>query len=80
MQILTERLVESVVDLICDVCNKSIVIELYSEKFEECGELKARWGCGSKENGNTYHLDFCESCFMVAAYALRDVQRCTHVR
>jgi len=41
-------------------------------KYEECGELKAQWGYGSKNDGKSYHIDLCESCFSLALAALRD--------
>ena len=76
MKILKEKLVESVVDRICDICEESVMINNGNEKLEECGELHASFGCGSKlEDGNKYHLDLCEKCFKVALFALRDYRR-----
>ena len=75
MRIIEDKVVATVVDRVCDVCNESVMIEVNDYKYEECGELKAQWGYGSKEDGNTYHLDLCESCFKIALFALRDHRR-----
>jgi hypothetical protein len=66
---------EKVVNRVCDVCNESMMIDAGSDKVEECGELKAQWGYGSKEDVNTYHLDLCKSCFKVALFALKHHKR-----
>lgn len=75
MKIKADKVVATVVDRVCDVCNESVMIEVNDYRYGECGELKGRWGYGSKEDGNTYHLDLCESCFKVALLALRDHRR-----
>lgn len=75
MKILAEKVVETVVDRICDICNDSVMIEVNDHKHEECGELQESWGYGSKEDGKTYHLDLCENCFKVALHALKDHRR-----
>jgi hypothetical protein len=78
MKITEKRLVDTVVDCVCDVCNQSLMLEINGENYDECAELTASWGYGSKQDGKSYHLDLCESCFMVALYALRDERR-SHV-
>ena len=75
MKVYAEKLVETLVDKICDVCEQSVMIEVNKHKYEECGELKASFGYGSKEDGKVYQLDLCESCFKTALYALRDQRR-----
>jgi hypothetical protein len=77
MKVYAEKLVETVVDKICDVCEESVMIELNGEKYEESGKLSATFGYGSQEDGNVYHLDLCEECFKTAIYALRDKRRVT---
>lgn len=74
MKVYAEKLVETMVDKICDVCEESVLIE---GKYEESGTLSASFGYGSKEDGNVYHLDLCEKCFKTALYALRDERRTT---
>lgn len=75
MKIYAERLIETFVDRTCDVCNESVMINVDGHKYEECCELKAVWGYASKQDGDSYHLDLCESCFKVALFALRDHRR-----
>ncbi|MCP3861815.1 hypothetical protein [Pseudoalteromonas sp.] len=75
MKIFEKRLVETVVDRVCDVCNESVMADVGGDRVEKFGELKAKWGYGSKEDGNDYHLDLCESCFKVALSALKDHKR-----
>ena len=72
MKIYAEKLVETMVNKICDVCEESVLIE---GEYEESGTLSASFGYGSKEDGNVYHLDLCEKCFKTALYALRDERR-----
>ena len=75
MKVYAEKFVETIVDKICDVCEQSVMIEVSKHKYEECGELKASFGYGSKEDGKVYQLDLCESCFKTALYVLRDQRR-----
>jgi hypothetical protein len=75
MKITEERLIETVIDRVCDVCGSSVMIDVGGHKYEECGELKANWGYGSKNDGDSYQLDLCERCFQVALLALRDEYR-----
>ncbi len=75
MKIFEERIVETAVDRVCDVCKESVMTDVDDGQVEEFGELKAKWGYGSKEGENTYHLDLCESCFKVAIFALKDHKR-----
>ncbi len=62
----------TVVDRVCDVCGQSVMVDVNGHKYEEVGELEAKWGYGSKEDGVSYHLDLCEDCFKVAVAALKD--------
>ena len=66
------QLVNTVVDRVCDVCGNSVMIDLIGHKYEEVGELRASWGYGSKEDGASYHLDLCETCFKFAVDALKE--------
>ena len=75
MKVYSERVVEVVVDRVCDVCNESVMNEIGKQKYEECAELIANWGYGSKDDGKSYQIDLCESCFKVALSALRDHRR-----
>lgn len=71
------KLVNTVVDRVCDVCGSSVMIDINGHKYEEVGELKASWGYGSKEDGTGYHLDLCENCFKFAVAALKEHRRST---
>lgn len=71
MKIFAERLVETEVDRLCDVCNESVQIDVNGYKYEECAELIAEWGYGSKEDGNKYQIDLCQDCFRFALNALK---------
>ena len=75
MKVNEKRMVETVVDRVCDVCDASVMIDASGHKYEECGELKAEWGYGSKNDGTSYQVDLCESCFNVALFDLRDHRR-----
>lgn len=72
MRIEQEKLVSTVVDRICDVCEESVMIDIRGQKFEEVGEISATWGYGSQQDGKVFHLDLCEHCFTVALQALSD--------
>ena len=72
MKVYAEKIVETMVDRICNVCEESIVIE---ENYEETGTLSASFGYGSEEDGNVYHLDLCEKCFKGALFAFRDKRK-----
>jgi hypothetical protein len=72
VKVYAEKIVETIVDKICDVCEDSVLIE---GNYEETGTLSASFGYRSKEDGNVYHLDLCEKCFKTALLALRDKRR-----
>ena len=75
MKIQEKRLVETVVDRVCDVCRQSVLIEINNDRFEECAELSADWGYGSGQDGISYHLDLCENCFNSVLTMLKDRRR-----
>lgn len=60
--------VETVVDITCDVCLQSTSVEGYGQQF---GTLQARWGYGSKHDGERYEVHLCELCFFRTLSALR---------
>lgn len=72
MKILEKRLVETVIDRVCDVCQKSVFIEINNDSFEECATLNAVWGYGSKQDGNCHQIDLCENCFNSTLTMLKD--------
>ena len=64
-----KRLVEVVVDVTCDACGTSVVPEWHRahseslDSFKEFGVLKASFGYGSNQDGDSFHFDLCEACF-----------------
>lgn len=70
-----KKTVDTVVGRVCDVCEQSLYVDVDGQTIEECGELRAKLGFGSKQDGQCYQIDLFESCFMVAFYALRDKRK-----
>ena len=68
MEIKSEALVDVVADVICDVCRSSTSIPGYGMQY---GKLEARWGYGSKHDGEHYQVHLCESCFFRVLSGLR---------
>ena len=66
---------DTVVDRLCDVCEKSVYVNIGGQSIEECGEFRASLGYGSKQDGKCYQVDLCEGCFMTAFHALQDKRR-----
>lgn len=64
-----KNLTEVVVDVTCDACGISVVPELQKthhdnlNSFNEFGVLQASFGYGSKQDGENFHFDLCETCF-----------------
>lgn len=60
---------EATVDVICDICNESVVPDSYRElqqdlsDFQGFGVLKASFGYGSTRDGQKVNFDLCETCF-----------------
>jgi hypothetical protein len=75
MKVKRKKLVEVVVGRVCDVCEQALTLDIAGQSSEEGGELSARWGYGSKQDGKVYHLDLCEQCFTVALLALIDQRK-----
>jgi hypothetical protein len=60
--------VKTIVDITCDVCCQSTLVEGYGQQF---GTLQSLWGYGSKHDGQRYEVHLCESCFFRTLGALR---------
>jgi hypothetical protein len=68
MKITTSQSVEIVTDVLCDVCGASTCVEGYGMQF---GTLQARWGYGSRHDGERYEVHLCEGCFFQTLANLR---------
>lgn len=55
-----KRLVKTLADIVCDMCNKSC--QKPQDSFEY-GTLTAAWGYFSQHDEETIRLDLCEECF-----------------
>jgi hypothetical protein len=60
MKTITEKTIEVVDDVICDVCGNSCKDHMDNM---ESATLSAYWGYTSKKDGEVYEVDICESCF-----------------
>ena len=69
----TEKVeVDTVTDVVCDVCLTST--RLAGEGLE-FATLKAHWGYGSQHDGERYELHLCESCFFGTLAYLKQERR-----
>ena len=68
LKITATEQVQSVSDVLCDVCGKSTRVEGYGLQF---GTLRASWGYGSAHDGERYEIHLCESCFFGTLSGLR---------
>jgi hypothetical protein len=75
MKIIEKILMDTVVDITCDVCGQLVSANIKGEECEVKANLAASFGYGSGEDGNVYHVDLCESCFKIALSALKEHRR-----
>lgn len=68
MKVTVVEPVESVSDVLCDICGDSTRIEGYGLQF---GTLRASWGFGSAHDGERYEVHLCEPCFFRTLAGLR---------
>lgn len=68
MKVYSSKLVESLSDVLCDVCGASTIIAGGGPEF---GTLSARWGYGSTHDGECYEVHLCEPCFFKALSRLK---------
>ncbi len=62
MKVTAVEQIESVSDVLCDVCGASTHVEGYGLQF---GILRASWGFGSAHDGERYEVHLCEPCFFM---------------
>ena len=58
---------EQPTDILCDVCMESTQLNY--------AVLSAKWGSGSKHNGEQYELHLCEACFFATVATLKREHR-----
>lgn len=64
--------VETVTDIVCDVCGESTCLKTGEHQF---GTLKAHWGYGTAHDGESYEVHLCELCFFQALANLKQQLR-----
>lgn len=69
MKIMTQKVVDVVEDVRCDVCGDST--SRGGEYPPQFGMLKADWGYGSRHDGERYELHLCEGYFFSALATLK---------
>lgn len=70
---ITERVeTEVVTDVKCDVCTSSTRVAADGLQF---ATLKAKWGAGTKHDGECYEFHLCEGCFFGTIAYFRQERR-----
>lgn len=64
--------VETVTDVLCDVCASSALLENGGLQY---GCLEARWGYGARHDGERYEVHLCEDCFFKTIAYLQQERR-----
>ena len=64
--------VETVIDVVCDVCRCSTRLDTGGNQF---GALQAHWGYGTAHDGERYELHLCEDCFFQTLAYLKQERR-----
>lgn len=63
-------------DIVCDVCDANTRVPGYGLQY---GTLQAKWGYGSRHDGEHYRLRLCEECFFYAIATLRRERMIQHL-
>ncbi|GGJ86500.1 hypothetical protein [Pseudomonas matsuisoli] len=72
MKIKSRIEMETVTDVLCDVCRQSTKVKEGALQF---ASLLAHWGYGAKHDGERYEFHLCESCFFQAIAYLKQERR-----
>ncbi|CAM3755078.1 hypothetical protein ACT3TQ_05945 [Halomonas sp. AOP12-C2-37] len=72
MKIIEKVEIDSVTDVMCDVCLCSTRVANVGLEF---ATLQAHWGYGAKHDGERYELHLCESCFFGTVAYLKQERR-----
>jgi hypothetical protein len=67
--------VKAMIDVRCDVCERSARLESGNLEY---GTLHAQWGYGALHDGEHYEIHLCESCFFSTIAYLKQVRRTTN--
>jgi hypothetical protein len=76
MKIIGSVEVETVTDVVCDVCRCSTRRDAEGHQF---GTLRAQWGYGSAHDGERYEAHLCEECFFKTLAYLKQERRTQHL-
>jgi hypothetical protein len=68
--------IETVTDVVCDVCRCSTRLNPGGHQF--C-TLQAQWGYGTAHDGERYELPLCEDCFFRTLAYLKQERRIQHL-
>ncbi|WP_249976770.1 hypothetical protein [Vreelandella olivaria] len=71
MKIIGKAEIDTVTDVVCDVCLCSTQVA----GGLEFATLQARWGYGATHDGERYELHLCESCFFRTVAYMKDERR-----
>lgn len=77
MKITGKIQVETVKDVVCDVCSCSTRLDT-GAGGHEFGTLQAHWGYGTAHDGERYELHLCEECFFRTLAYLNQERRTQH--
>ncbi|KFE43858.1 hypothetical protein [Pseudomonas syringae] len=64
--------IEAVTDVVCDVCQLTTKVPNGGLEF---ATMQARWGYGTKHDGERYEIHLCEGCFFQAVAYLKQERR-----
>jgi|TARA_R110000850_G_C9890672_1_gene458825 hypothetical protein len=76
MNIIEKVEVETVTDVVCDVCLCSTQVTSGGLEF---ATLQAHWGYSSKHDGERYELHLCEDCFFITIAQLKQERRIQNI-
>ena len=72
MKVIDKVEVDTVTDVVCDVCLCSTRVENGGLEFTT---LSAQWGHGTRHDGEQYELHLCEGCFFKALTDIKGNRR-----
>jgi hypothetical protein len=64
--------IETVTDVLCDGCSSSTRVENGGLQY---ATVQARWGYGTRHDGERYELHLCEGCFFKTIAYLKQERR-----